>query len=238
MDNQNTAGIDLDKLRASAEYGRVKEEFKLATSMRATFCVESAMLNVDSLLTFAIVLAHRARLHVSEQADERALFEREANAARFFPRELDFSRTKSPSGRDEYANGHLQSRWEGWQARAALTQQAAPQASTKPQCDNCDGKGGWKTGEWVDPISGPECSYERCEVCMGTGREPDESPVATTAPTARQAEAPYEHIYQVWQMTGDGGWLDTDKDHYNSTPEDYRRITYIPATTKKVDNDA
>lgn len=52
--------------------------------------------------------------------DERALFEKQANDARFFPAEIKFTRTKSPSGRDEYANSHLQSRWEGWQARAAL----------------------------------------------------------------------------------------------------------------------
>jgi hypothetical protein len=49
----------------------------------------------------------------------RDQFEREANDARFFPAEICFARTKSPSGRDEYANSHLQSRWEGWQAHAA-----------------------------------------------------------------------------------------------------------------------
>lgn len=52
--------------------------------------------------------------------DERALFEKTMNAARFFPAELSFARTKSPSGRDEYVNSHLQSCWVGWQARAAL----------------------------------------------------------------------------------------------------------------------
>jgi hypothetical protein len=46
----------------------------------------------------------------------RAEFEQDANAARFFPREIDFTRTTSPSGRDVYVNSHLQSRWEGWQA--------------------------------------------------------------------------------------------------------------------------
>jgi phage FluMu protein Com len=66
---------------------------------------------------------------VSEQ-DERALFEKEANATRFFPREIEFSRTESPSGRDEYTNSHLQSRWEGWQARAALAQQAGAAAQS------------------------------------------------------------------------------------------------------------
>lgn len=54
-------------------------------------------------------------------ADEREMFEQDANNARFFPREIDFARTTSPSGRDEYVNGHLQSRWEGWSARAALS---------------------------------------------------------------------------------------------------------------------
>lgn len=57
--------------------------------------------------------------------DERAEFQRAMNAARFFPRELDFSMTKSPSGkRDEYVNTHLESSWNGWQARAALSVQA------------------------------------------------------------------------------------------------------------------
>ena len=54
---------------------------------------------------------------------ERAEFEKSMNAARFFPRELDFTLTKSPSGkRDEYVNTHLESAWNGWQARAALAQ--------------------------------------------------------------------------------------------------------------------
>ena len=65
---------------------------------------------------------------MTELTNERAEFEAEANAARFFPRELDFTRTKSPSGRDEYANSHLQSRWEGWQAgrRATPSSECAP----------------------------------------------------------------------------------------------------------------
>jgi hypothetical protein len=54
---------------------------------------------------------------------ERAAFEKAMNDARFFPREFSFAMTKSPSGRDEYANGHLESCWVGWQARAAF---AAP----------------------------------------------------------------------------------------------------------------
>jgi hypothetical protein len=41
----------------------------------------------------------------------------------------------------------------------------------------------------------------------------------------------YEPVYQVWQTAGAGGWLDTDKDHYDSTPENSRRITYTPAAT-------
>jgi hypothetical protein len=57
--------------------------------------------------------------------DEREAFEREANEARFFPAEISFKRTKSPSGRDAYANSHLQSRWEGWKARAALPAKSA-----------------------------------------------------------------------------------------------------------------
>ncbi len=54
--------------------------------------------------------------------DERAAFQKAMNDARFFPAELDFAKAKSPSGRDEYANSHLESCWVGWQARAALAQ--------------------------------------------------------------------------------------------------------------------
>ncbi len=53
-------------------------------------------------------------------ADERAAFEKTMNDSRFLPAELNFIRVGSPSGRDEYANSHLQSNWLGWQARAAL----------------------------------------------------------------------------------------------------------------------
>jgi hypothetical protein len=60
---------------------------------------------------------------------ERKLFEREANDARFFPREIDFTLTKSPSGRDAYENSHLQSRWEGWLAKART---ATPSAAAGP----------------------------------------------------------------------------------------------------------
>ncbi len=65
---------------------------------------------------------------VDSLTDERAAFEDTMNNARFFPAELNFKRTKSPSGRDEYENSHLQSNWEGWQARAAIaaTRQAGP----------------------------------------------------------------------------------------------------------------
>ena len=53
---------------------------------------------------------------------ERADFEKEVSDARFFPAEFSFARTNSPSGRDEYANSHLQSRWEGWLAAKRATQ--------------------------------------------------------------------------------------------------------------------
>lgn len=66
--------------------------------------------------------------------NERAAFEKEANDARFFPAELSFALTKSPSGRDEYANSHLQSRWEGWQARARLSP-AAPSGEAMAYAD-------------------------------------------------------------------------------------------------------
>lgn len=52
--------------------------------------------------------------------NERTNFEKAMNDLRFFPRELSFERIKSPSGRDEYLNAHLQSCWLGWQARVAL----------------------------------------------------------------------------------------------------------------------
>lgn len=60
--------------------------------------------------------------------DEREAFEKSMNDARFFPAELCFALTKSPSGRDEYANSHLESNWNGWQARAALATKTAPPA--------------------------------------------------------------------------------------------------------------
>lgn len=52
--------------------------------------------------------------------NERASFEKAMNDGRFFPRELSLVRAASPSGRDEYANSHLQSNWEGWLARVVL----------------------------------------------------------------------------------------------------------------------
>ncbi len=67
----------------------------------------------------------------SAPADERAVFEKAMNDARFFPAELDFTMTKSPSGkRDEYVNTHLESCWNGWQARAAIA--ASQQAASQP----------------------------------------------------------------------------------------------------------
>jgi hypothetical protein len=72
------------------------------------------------------------------------------------------------------------------EARATLAPVSAQQGAAKIPCDNCDGKGGWKTGEWVDPISGPECSHERCEVCMGSGIDPEG---AAKAPAAQAVTA-------------------------------------------------
>ncbi len=67
---------------------------------------------------------------------ERAAFEKAMNDARFFPRELDFSRAPSPSGRDEYVNSHLQSCWVGWQARARLAPLAAPTDGARDRHDS------------------------------------------------------------------------------------------------------
>jgi len=52
-------------------------------------------------------------------------------------------------------------------ARRAATPDGAPQDD---KCPACDGKGGWVTAEWIDPVSGPECEGERCGDCGGTGR--------------------------------------------------------------------
>ncbi len=84
---------------------------------------EAAMREIADLRA---ALSAQAAAHV----DERAAFEKAMNDARFFPRELNFARTTSPSGRDEYANGHLQSCWKGWQARAALAHPVAVDAPT------------------------------------------------------------------------------------------------------------
>jgi hypothetical protein len=66
---------------------------------------------------------------------ERASFEVAMNAARFFPAELNFARTKSPSGRDEYVNSHLESCWVGWlAARRATIQPTA--AEPLPEMDS------------------------------------------------------------------------------------------------------
>jgi len=82
-----------------------------------------------------------------DSQDERADFEAKINATRFFPAELDFTRIKSPSGRDEYENSHLQSNWNGWQLRAQLAAQSAPQQAVPPKIE------AWKyqtivDGEW------------------------------------------------------------------------------------------
>ena len=64
---------------------------------------------------------------------EREEFEVAANAARFFPRELDFTMQKSPSGRrDEYANSHLQSSWEGWLMARRATNATIQQGEDLP----------------------------------------------------------------------------------------------------------
>jgi len=52
--NTGSVAVDLDKLRGTSEYADVREEFRLATSLGANFCIPSAMLNVDSLLAVAL----------------------------------------------------------------------------------------------------------------------------------------------------------------------------------------
>ncbi len=51
-----------------------------------------------------------------------------------------------------------------------FTAPAAQQAESGALCEGCEGKGGWKNAEWIDPVSGPECEWERCTDCEGTGR--------------------------------------------------------------------
>lgn len=89
--------------------------------------------------------------------DERAAFEKTTNDARFFPAELDFTRGKSPSGRDEYVNAHLQSSWEGWQRRAALANTA--QGKPRNFCADC----GKRTPEGSIHTCAPAYAVEQAE---------------------------------------------------------------------------
>lgn len=93
--------------------------------------------HIDAYARAALASQPAKPADVGGVVDERAAFEKAMNAARFFPAELDFSLTKSPSGkRDEYVNTHLESCWNGWQARAALAAQtAAPEFSHDPDGD-------------------------------------------------------------------------------------------------------
>lgn len=84
--------------------------------------IERERKDSDALLTLLAKAMEAAQ--PIDLTDERAAFEKATNDARFFPAELDFTRGKSPSGRDEYVNAHLQSSWEGWQRRAALANTA------------------------------------------------------------------------------------------------------------------
>jgi hypothetical protein len=93
----------------------------------------------------------------ADLATEGALFEAAMNAARFFPAELNFARTKSPSGRDEYANSHLQSCWVGWQARASLAARQAPTAI--PKLNLCEHM--WE----LQPVSASVRMTEKCRFC-------------------------------------------------------------------------
>jgi hypothetical protein len=80
-------------------------------------------------------------------SDERALFEAVMNEARFFPAELCFAITKSPSGHDEYANSHLESCWTGWRARAALASRAPVSAPHPGESDS-----NLPAVAWVTPL--------------------------------------------------------------------------------------
>jgi|SRR5215203_5879928 len=127
----------------------------------------------------------RQPLENIEQLDERAAFEKEMNARRFFPAELDFTMTKSPSGkRDEYANTHLESCWNGWQARAALSVKAE-ECTWTPTADH------WETGAWNSAcgetwlfIDGSTPAENNVKFCQGCGK-----PVAApTPPTTEKGE--------------------------------------------------
>ena len=79
--------------------------------------------------------------------------------------------------------------------RAALAKIATQRtAGGDAVCDNCDGAGGWKTAEWVDPVSGPECEGVRCEVCEGTGK----APVAEAAVQADTENEVRERLARVF----------------------------------------
>lgn len=94
--------------------------------------------------------------------NERAAFEKQANDARFFPAELSFARTKSPSGRDEYVNSHLQSRWEGWQARASVVQPepAQPAQIIQALIDSHKRDVGGECDESCDIVAGMEAARD------------------------------------------------------------------------------
>lgn len=124
------AQIDLDKLealaRAAAQHGDdIGEEEWYSTSENVSLSVGNPDLNliaacspVAVLALIALARAAQPAPAVSEQADERALFEAWATG-----RAKTLERTRDGAG--EYAEYATQAAFAAWQARAALAQRAS-----------------------------------------------------------------------------------------------------------------
>lgn len=114
---------------------------------------------------------------------ERAAFEKASNDARFFPRELDFTTQKSPSGkRDEYVNRSLQASWEGWLLARRSTSSVSE--GQMPECLRCEGRGNYAV---MDDAAGRVVN-DKCRECGGSGR-------ATKA--AAPAETEYDRTIKL-----------------------------------------
>jgi hypothetical protein len=87
-------------------------------------------------------------------------------------------------------------------AAPALSERAP--RSTEKDCPACEGKGGWVTAEWTDPVSGPESEGERCGDCEGTGKVLA-APHADDLAVDRFAAAMKEKMAKQ-HAKGYGGW--------------------------------
>jgi hypothetical protein len=97
--------------------------------------------------------------------------------------------------------------WAGDESIAAQ----APDTPVAPgeKCEACDGKGGWATASWTDPVSGPECEGERCGDCEGTGRVAAPLPAAPAPMRASpEQEAEINAAVKAGRITFEPGWND------------------------------